>query len=71
MFADVLTAPGMGIHDDFFRLGGNSFDAIRLVARIREALGVAVTVRSLFSAPTVAAFAELLAHGADGDPFWG
>ncbi|MET8723838.1 phosphopantetheine-binding protein [Streptomyces misionensis] len=58
----------MGTHDDFFRLGGNSFDAIRLAARIREALGVAVTVPSLFKAPTVASFAELLAQGGGGDP---
>ncbi|MEU1090232.1 amino acid adenylation domain-containing protein [Streptomyces sp. NPDC005892] len=68
LFADALAAPGMGIHDDFFRLGGNSFDAIRLVARIRGALGVAVTVPSLFKAPTVASFAELLARGGGGDP---
>lgn len=69
LFADVLAAPDMGIHDDFFRLGGNSFDAIRLVARIREALGIGVTVPMLFKAPTVAAFAELLAHGSEGAPF--
>lgn len=68
LFADVLGVPGLGIHDDFFRLGGNSFDAIRLMARIREALGSGLTVRSLFAAPTVAAFAELLARGTDGNP---
>ncbi|MEU1284435.1 phosphopantetheine-binding protein, partial [Kitasatospora sp. NPDC005856] len=44
LFADVLAAPDMGILDDFFLLVGNSFDAIRLVARIREALGIGVTV---------------------------
>ncbi|BFV59655.1 hypothetical protein KCMC57_up47590 [Kitasatospora sp. CMC57] len=62
LFAEVLTAPGMGIHDDFFRLGGNSFDAIRLVGRIREAVGGTVTVGMLLKAPTVAAFAGLLAR---------
>jgi fatty-acyl-CoA synthase len=45
---------------DFFTLGGTSLQAVTLVVRIREAVGVSVPISLILEAPTPAALADLL-----------
>ncbi|GAA2844544.1 non-ribosomal peptide synthetase [Nonomuraea rubra] len=60
VWSEVLERPEVWAGDDFFALGGASFAATRVAARLREMLQVAVPVRLLFDRPVLADFASAL-----------
>ncbi|MGQ0626440.1 MAG: amino acid adenylation domain-containing protein [Sporichthyaceae bacterium] len=57
----VGRAAGPG--EDFFNLGGHSLSAVRLVSRLRAALGREVSVREVFDHPTPAGLAQVILRG--------
>ncbi|MHB9133119.1 MAG: non-ribosomal peptide synthetase [Armatimonadota bacterium] len=60
IWEELLGVSPIGIHDNFFDLGGYSLLAVRLFARVTKVCGVSLPLISLFDAPTIAAMAELL-----------
>jgi acyl carrier protein len=51
---EVLGIERVGLHDNFFDLGGHSLRLVRVAAVLEERLGRAVPVLDLFRFPTVA-----------------
>ncbi len=58
IWSDVLGVEQVGIHDDFFDLGGHSLMATQLIARVRDELELEISLRHLFEASTIAQIAE-------------
>ncbi|MEZ5210151.1 non-ribosomal peptide synthase/polyketide synthase [Gordonia sp. (in: high G+C Gram-positive bacteria)] len=64
VFGDVLGLDRVSVTDSFFDLGGNSLSAMRVAARVSEALGVEVSVREVFQSPSVRSLLNAVAGNA-------
>jgi thioesterase domain-containing protein/acyl carrier protein len=60
MWEESLGLPGIGIHQNFFELGGYSLMAVSLVNKIRRRFSIKMPVAAIFEAPTVAQIADYL-----------
>ncbi|HEY2578212.1 MAG TPA: amino acid adenylation domain-containing protein, partial [Streptosporangiaceae bacterium] len=68
LYAEILGVPSVTIDDSFFDLGGHSLLAMRLVSRVRAVLRAEVPLRALFSAPTAAELAGVIASTGPARP---
>ncbi|MGD9658761.1 MAG: amino acid adenylation domain-containing protein, partial [Methylocystis sp.] len=57
-FCAILKMERVGIHDNFFRLGGDSLSGVKLVDRIRRIICSDLPVTAIFQAPTIAQLAD-------------
>jgi natural product biosynthesis luciferase-like monooxygenase protein len=62
IWAEVLRLERVGIENKFFDLGGHSLVALQIIARVRNAFQVELTMRHIFEAPTVAQLAATITN---------
>ncbi|HEU4562188.1 MAG TPA: amino acid adenylation domain-containing protein, partial [Longimicrobium sp.] len=67
IWAELLGIERIGRRDNFFDLGGHSLLAVRVVSRVRQALGVEAEIGDLFVRPVLADFARGLETAAHAD----
>lgn len=60
IWAQVLGLETVGIHDNFFDLGGHSLLITQLLTQVRDTFKVNLSLRSLFKEPTVANVAQII-----------
>jgi amino acid adenylation domain-containing protein len=67
IWAELFKLDDVGVTDDFVvDLGGQSFLAMRLMARVHDEFGVELELASLFRQGTIAAQAQLIRDGCSG-----
>jgi acyl-coenzyme A synthetase/AMP-(fatty) acid ligase/acyl carrier protein len=65
IWAEILDLDHVGVHDNFFDLGGHSLAATRVISRVIQTFPLDLTVKALFDSPTVAEMAEVIAEHQD------
>jgi thioesterase domain-containing protein/acyl carrier protein len=68
LFAEVLAVERIGVHDDFFELGGDSLSVVDLLAGLAEDLHLDLSSGELLEAATVEAVAARLSRPRDAQP---
>jgi amino acid adenylation domain-containing protein len=62
IWEDGLNVRPIGIHDNFFDLGGHSLNATRIVSRVFQHFRLKIPLQTLFQSPTVAEMATVIAE---------
>src|SRR5690606_14212981 len=60
IWSEVLGVESLGVHDNFFALGGQSLKATQVMSRVHRELAVELGWGSIFTHPTVAELAGLI-----------
>lgn len=68
VFCHFLRGGGVGPHDNFFALGGNSLEAIQVLSRVRRLFGVDVSAADFFADPTVTRLASAIDEASRPEP---
>ncbi|MGL5436303.1 MAG: amino acid adenylation domain-containing protein [Lachnospiraceae bacterium] len=66
IWRDVFGLPDLNIRDNYFQLGGDSLTATRIITRMKEQLGLEVSIASLFGNPTIEQLAKMVQKPAGG-----
>lgn len=65
---EVLGAQAISLDDNIFNLGGTSLHVVQAYAKLRDTLGVPLTVLDLFSHPTIRSLADHLFPNEEAQP---
>ncbi|MBI6899466.1 amino acid adenylation domain-containing protein [Pseudomonas putida] len=60
IWAEVLHVERVGLQDNFFDLGGHSLLIVQVIGRVREQLGVDLSLNELFEQATLADFSQVV-----------
>jgi len=63
IWSQVLNVERVGIHDNFFKLGGDSILSIQIIAKAAQAGLTLTSNQDLFERPTIAELAEVVEEG--------
>jgi acyl-CoA synthetase (AMP-forming)/AMP-acid ligase II/acyl carrier protein len=66
IYADVLGTQPIGVHDNFFALGGDSLRAMQVISRVRSLFAVNLPIATLFLKATVAELALEITASVEG-----
>ena len=72
IWCDLLNLQQVGVHDDFFMLGGHSLMAVQVIERLNRQQKASLQVVDLFRLPTIGQLGEFVAlpqQGPDNDMF--
>ncbi len=67
VWQQVLKLPRVGIHDDFFTIGGHSLTAMQVVARLRGAVLPGLNLHHMFAQPTISGLIDAVRQPADAE----
>ncbi len=62
IWEEILDVRPIGIHDNFFNVGGHSLAASRVISRVIQTFQLELPIKALFDAPTVAEMAAIIAQ---------
>jgi acyl transferase domain-containing protein len=60
VWQEILGIDKLGIHDNFFDLGGNSLIGLKVISRLKKELDTDLPVIALFEGPTVSSLARVI-----------
>jgi acyl-coenzyme A synthetase/AMP-(fatty) acid ligase/acyl carrier protein len=66
IWAELLELECVGVHDDFFELGGDSILVMQVLSRMREKLEVELSLQQFFKTPTIAGLARSVEEARKG-----
>jgi len=53
IWEEVLEVKKIGVQDDFFDLGGNSLNAVKVISRIQRELELKIEIKNLYNLKTI------------------